>query len=516
MTRRPRAIAFAVAAAALALAGCTAATVADAEGGRGLDTLAPFRGSNGLLSNVAGDAFAHETLADTALGLRTDDLLDAERPAPSDELWRRLWTADADDALWKAHVLCGAVPPAQARAVVPEGEQADLLGAARVQFERATGDGSGGLDERSLSALVAVHVARCLGDEDLLDVETSATVRGAADANAALALQWRDVLTPGGHTDTAVPQLVASTHLPAAPPAECDDRTAMEAGALLLLDAAEPTRIRELARCGVDDALDSDDPQVLLTAARVLDHIDLPGEERAHAELERRMAEVRRDGGGYARRVAVAGSLSGTVAGLRLLDARGVELAPAEAARVLSAMSAAARPGTADALLVLQGCLLVHAECGAYAGPGLAAAEVLVRESDPAAAALDGLLSALATVHAADPSRVDAIAGDLAASAVAPCARHQLALFADAAHAGGWPDASTLSAARRELSAAIASARFEGYCDVSWVSRFTGAPPSSTPAPSGVAYTREGFPMLRDEIAPLSIAAAAADLGFHD
>lgn len=495
-----------------------------------LDT---YRGDNGLLSNVAVASFDTARVADTAYAVRIDrlippDLRDDDRAAegdvlPSSSRWRQLWQQDADDPLWKAHAVCSVLDPAAARAVV--GAEA----AAIVDDAREKGVGLARIEEAavSLDVLAAVHVTWCLAGDDLLGSRPRPVERiiAAVSSNAALALQWIDVLEAMGRPPARIE--VSSAYLEGSPPAACDDRTALEAAAALLLTPSTATPARE--RCAIDDALDSDDPQVLLSALRAA----VRGGIERRADAVRSIAAVvsaRRGPDGEHRRPArVSGSLNGTLAGLRLLTADGRVFGAAETADVLDLMTREARAGSGDALLVLAACATLRGTCGALVEEGVLAGQAIAADTDDTAAALDGLLAALALARPVDPERIDAIVDALAARPFRGCARTQVAVFREVAATGAW-QAAARTAARADFREAALAADLTGYCDFSWAARLASpvaatapATPSTPSTPSAgedavrtLPVGRDGLLQWGDQPAPLSVAAAAADLDLYE
>lgn len=488
-----------------------------------LGELGAYRGDNGLLSNVAGASFETASVADTAYAVRIAELSRgasaagraSEEEPPSIARWRALWREDADDPLWKAHALCSALDAATARTVV------GAEGAAIVDDARATAAALAHIDEaaRSLDVLAAVHVAWCLGGEELIAPRTVAPLLAAVSTNAALALQWVDVLTGVGRPPADV--VVDSAYLGDAVPATCDDRTSLEAAAVLVLASSPGATGAE--RCAIDDALDSDDPHVLLSALRVAlrDGLERPDAVRSITTLvrERRAAD-----GTHRRPARVTGSLSGTLAGLRLLTAGHRRVPGDEADAILEVMRRESRPASGDDLLVLAACATLDdglptgsRECAPFAEAGLRAGEAIAESTADTAAALDGLLAALALVRVVDPGRVDAIVGALSARPFRGCARTQVAVFVDVAATGTWHSAAR-AAARAAFREAALAADLTGYCDLSWAARLAGpgaspgAPPSRDPLP----LDADGLLRWGDQPAPLSVAAAAADLGLYE
>lgn len=486
--------------------------------------LTPFEGADGLLSNVAIDAFSTATLVETAAGIDVGRALGAVSPPPDAARWRELWESDEEEALWKAHLVCGSAGAEKARQILSGPTAATLARDADTVLAAAPEPTAQSQPGDTLELLAAAHVSWCLSGVDPVadGLLSAAGMRSAVSANAALALQWVDVRRSAGVSPEASAGRVVSALLPGASPPDCDDRAAIEAGALLLLDAVPEEDTPAFFRCAVDDALDATDLSVLVTAARVVAQREAEeGDEAvadARAMLEDRLESRRLPDGSYLRRPLVTGSLSGTVAGVRLLHARGTELPPSTSAVVVERMVQTARPGSGDALLVWQGCILVRGDCADLAGPGLADAEVLTAAVTPEATTLDGLLTALATVRAADPDGVDRLIEGLATGATAPCARRQVSLFRDAAAAGGWPDDEVWLEARRSFADAVIDGRLDDYCDLSWISRLADDAPRRDGAAGYVPplrFSQEGLLMMNEQLAPLSIAAAAADLGFH-
>lgn len=490
---------------------------------RSLAELDAFRGDNGLLSTVPADAFARAGFADTAYAVRLSRVLDdgdgADTVAPSADRWRQLWADDDDEPLWKAHTLCGAVGATEARDILA-GEAAHLLREARSRASALATPREAAL---SLDVLAAVHVARCLGGDELDRPGRSAEqLLDAASSNAALTLQWVDVLTVAG--ERPLPVLVTSDYLDGEPPAACDDRTSLEAAALLVL-----TRLRgdrALERCAIADALDSDDPQVLLAAGRAARDAE-PSARRADVlrDLERTLRERRGPDGTYLRAPIVSGSLNGTLAGVRLLTAGGDRLGADEASEVLATMTRHAHVETGDALLVLAVCVTLRGACDDVAPDGLRAAEALTSASSDDASTLDGLLGALALARPADRDRIDALVATLSARPLSPCARTQVTLFREVAATGEWP-VGARDEARAAFRRAAAAADLTGYCDTSWAARLVSpavaaaAPSRTAPPAHGTAAPLRvdgaGLLLWGDELAPLSVAAAAADLGLYE
>lgn len=490
-----------------------------------LAELDAYRGGNGLLSNVAVAAFDAATVADTAYAVRIDrltpsDLRDRRRTddddAPSLARWRQLWRDDADDPLWKAHAVCSALGPAAARAVI------DAEAAAIVADARAKGAGLARIDEAavSLDVLAAVHVAWCLADDDLLDGRRVSVERilAAVSSNAALALQWVDVLTDMDRSPARIE--VASAYLAGGAPEECDDRTSLEAAAALLLTPS--AAMGALERCAIDDALDSDDPQVLLSALRVAARDESGRRADAVRAITTVVAERRAADGTHRRPAQVSGSLNGTLAGLRLLTAGERALGDAEAAEVLDLMTREARAASGDALLVLAACATLRSTCGALVEPGLRAGEAVAAGTPLTATALDGLLAALALARPAGPERVDAIVASLSERPFDGCARVQIAVFREVATTGTWPPAER-TAARAAFREAARAADLTGYCDLSWAARL--APRDAGTASAALAGGQpeepvragaRGLLLWGDEPAPLSVAAAAADLDLYE
>ncbi len=486
--------------------------------------LTPFEGADGLLSNVPVDAFSAATLVETVAGIDVGRALGAASLPPDAERWRELWESDEEEGLWKAHLVCGSVGAEKARQILSGSTVADLARDADAVLAAAPEPTAQSQPGDTLELLAAAHVSWCLTGVDPVaaGILSAAGMRSAVAANAALALQWVDVRRSMGVSPEASAGRVVSALLPGLPPPDCDDRAAIEAGALLLLDAVPEEDTPAFVRCAVADALDATDLPVLVTAARVVAEREAEEDDEAVADaravLEDRRESRRLPDGSYLRRPLVTGSLSGTVAGVRLLHARGTELPPSTSAVVVERLAQAARPGSGDALLVLQGCLLVRGDCAALAGPGLADAELLTAAVTPEAPTLDGLLAALATVRAADPDGVDRLIEGLATDATAPCARRQVSLFRDAAATGGWPDDEVWQEARRSFADAVADGRLDDYCDLSWISRLGDEVPrrdGDAGSVSPLHFSEEGLLMMNEQLAPLSIAAAAADLGLH-
>lgn len=511
--------------AAMMLTAC--APPAPPDGGLGgvWGDLTPFEGADGLLSNVAIDTFSTATLVETVAGIDIGRALGSAVPSPDAERWRELWETDEEDALWKAHLVCGSVGAERMREVLPAPTAASLARDADALLATAPEPTAQSQPGDALELVAAAHVSWCLSDVDAVadGVVSAAGMRSAVAANAALALQWVDVRRSMGVSPEASAGRVVSAILPGLPPADCDDRTAIEAGALLLLHAVPEKDVPAFVRCAVDDALDAIDLPVLVTSARVIAQREAVGGRSvvadARAVLEGRLDDRRLSDGSYLRRPLVAGSLSGTVAGLRLLHARGTELPPSTSVAVVERMIQTARPGSGDALLVLQGCLLVDGDCGDLAAAGLADAELLAAAVTPETPTLDGLLAALATVRGADPDGVDRLIDGIAAVVTAPCARRQVSLFREAAAPGGWPD-DVLQEARRAFADAVIGGRLDDYCDLSWISRLGDEGPrrdgdAADRSIPPLDFSNEGLLMMNEQLAPLSIAAAAADLGLH-
>jgi hypothetical protein len=227
---------------------------------------------------------------------------------------------------------------------------------------------------------------------------------------------------------------------------------------------------------------------------------------------ERRAAD-----GTHRRPVRVSGSLNGTLAGLRLLTAGDRQVRAEEAADVIAHMRREARPASGDDLLVLAGCATVLRACDALAEAGLRAGKAVAASTPDSAAALDGLLAALALVRPIDPGRVDAIVDALSARPFRGCARAQVAVFREVATTATWHPTAR-DAARASFREAAFAADLTGYCDLSWAARLAGPGASSGPAAPAepLPVGPDGLLRWGDQPAPLSVAAAAADLDLYE
>lgn len=504
------------------VAGCTGADQV-----AGKPPLPQYLAANNLYANMPIADFARATIVDTSSALTLAGLLGQSAKQPSTAALEAVWRTDGEMPVWKAHFLC--LSP------MPRDDLRSLLSSTLepAAIQQAKKDGLGYLEHlltgkptavSSLTAMASLNVLACRGERDLLKRLPLGAIATEVTGNAALTLQWLDVLDRNAQASRPVLLRGLSAHrarssfLPKNPAARCDDRQSIEAAALLLLGAAAPAEVKLLRTCVFDQAAVSQDLQVATLAGRVLKVGGGDEQTEATAMLTERLSEVQKADGLAYNRPTVFGTLPATIAALRIMRARGETLSTRQKELILQTASRQNVDEPGNKLLTLQACVLLDKKCDRNLRDAVTDAARVVNGIQNNAPDISQILNALTAVWTLDKEAASIQVRELANRPnLSACAKVQTSAFLEAEQTGRWPETVSLADARLTFLQVLTSKSPSTYCDISWLSAMVGTPTrDDSILRSAELNGRDSDGLVRlpgQESTSLSMNAIAYDLG---